>query len=1279
MANSKAQNAPASSRGNVYDKTNIKVVMPDANGDFTAPVAKSAVEKVEVVDVDMVLQLKDGTNLVLAGGAISAMDASHTEVKFSDGLQGLSNLFDLVGTIAIPKLEPILSSLQGQPNAEGQGAGTNDPVAADSSGLTASVTTQIVNQLTQIVQVNSQSVTIQTVDPTAQTAVLSQNTKTGDVDSQPLQHVEPPIPPERPGIIPPEHIIGPDAPAMTLTLVNLTTITQIGNVLYGSGGTPPSATDGSNNAQFAPQVINAPADATEIHAISNIPPNDFIKVVNITLTGNGIAQSIEVKGVPPGMSIVNGTDLGNGVWSIPVVDGQRDYAIQIEYTTVPADPQAPIHQQFSMEFDVTMTTADGVVNLSQVKQFVVKDVNTVNDLTYIDSTTGEGVYVLPAQGNAHVIHAGDAGVTIYGSNAADFLFGGAGVDTIHGGSGNTYFEGGGGADQLIGGTGGVNTAGYTLSTTGVTVDLLAGTGTGGDAQGDTLTNIQNVIGSTHDDIIISGTGANNINGGGGVDRVSYAGSATGVIVDLQAGTGNGGNATGDKLTGIQNVTGSEHNDTFFASSVANAFDGGQHDLGGADTVSYANVTTGGVIVDLSTGARTGGAAAGDTYTNIQNIIGTAFADTFIDGAGANRYDGTNLGAPGLDTVDYRDSDAGVNVDFVTGRGHGGYAEGDSYVNIQNVVGSSHDDSFTAASDSKNFNGGSGGLDTVDYSGAASGVIIDTIAGQGRGGAAGNTYVSIEKFVGSGSDDTFIASNTVNYFNGGKGGSDTVDYSNSNLAVTVDLSHADGTGNSGGYAAGDVLVNIANVIGSAHDDVFIAGSVQNSFEGGLGNNTVSYENSSSADSTGVTVDLSATDGSGTGGNYALGDKFSNIQNVIGSTFNDTFVASSVANVFTGHGGSDTVSYAKSTSTDAIGVTVDLSTVDGVGGAGHGSGDFAQGDTYIDVQNAIGSAYNDTFIAGTLANTFTGGGGSDTVSYAQSTAAVNVDLVNGVGTGGYAEGDQYLNIQNVIGSRDFDDTIIDNLAANNIDGGTGSLHNRVSYANSVSAPGVAAGVTVDLSQTDGSGTSGGYAQGDVLTNIQDLTGSAADDTFVASLAANNLDGGASTAASHNRVSYAASVDGGGAPVGVTVDLVNGTGSGGYAQGDTYVNIQDVTGSKADDLIIASDAANAIDGGTGSMHNRVSYEDSVTSTGVAAGVTIDLNLADGSGNSGGYATGDKLTNIQDLTGSAADDKFIASGDANNFDGGASTAASHNVVSYAKSATGVTVDLTNTTGLGT
>ncbi|MFL9927670.1 hypothetical protein PQR62_25615, partial [Herbaspirillum lusitanum] len=77
-----------------------------------------------------------------------------------------------------------------------------------------------------------------------------------------------------------------------------------------------------------------------------------------------------------------------------------------------------------------------------------------------------------------------------------------------------------------------------------------------------------------------------------------------------------------------------------------------------------------------------------------------------------------------------------------------------------------------------------------------------------------------------------------------------------------------------------------------------------------------------------------------------------------------------NRFDGGAGVDTVSYAKAN--DGNGVTVNLA-------AGTGSGGFAAGDTYFNIENVIGTDYNDTFIASAVANSFTGGLGIDTVDY------------------------------------------------------------------------------------------------------------------------------------------------------------------------------------------------------------------------------------------------------------------------------------------------------------
>lgn len=116
-------------------------------------------------------------------------------------------------------------------------------------------------------------------------------------------------------------------------------------------------------------------------------------------------------------------------------------------------------------------------------------------------------------------------VSIYANAADAFMIGSDFNDTLVGGKGNDQFYGGDGNDQ-IDGSGGVNTAAYSMVAHGVNVDLSTGVAVG---QGtDSLTNIQNVIGSVLNDRI-TGNASNNvlqgldgndiITGGGGADRL----------------------------------------------------------------------------------------------------------------------------------------------------------------------------------------------------------------------------------------------------------------------------------------------------------------------------------------------------------------------------------------------------------------------------------------------------------------------------------------------------------------------------------------------------------------------------------------------------------------------------------------------------------------------------------------------------------------------------------------------------------------------------------------
>ncbi len=108
---------------------------------------------------------------------------------------------------------------------------------------------------------------------------------------------------------------------------------------------------------------------------------------------------------------------------------------------------------------------------------------------------------------------------LIGDGGANRLSGGAGNDFIVGGAGDDVVAGGAGADQMYGGPG-VDTVDYRGSAAGVVVDLLTGLGSGGDAQGDTIIDFENVIGSGSGDTLRGNAGANALSGGAGGDSLS---------------------------------------------------------------------------------------------------------------------------------------------------------------------------------------------------------------------------------------------------------------------------------------------------------------------------------------------------------------------------------------------------------------------------------------------------------------------------------------------------------------------------------------------------------------------------------------------------------------------------------------------------------------------------------------------------------------------------------------------------------------------------------------
>jgi Ca2+-binding RTX toxin-like protein len=152
----------------------------------------------------------------------------------------------------------------------------------------------------------------------------------------------------------------------------------------------------------------------------------------------------------------------------------------------------------------------------------------------------------------------DFGLYINGTDLNDNLFGSAGADEMHGRAGNDYLWGGDGDDFLFGEQGN---------------DTLSG-GAGSDR----------LDGGSGDDVLYGGAGADMLIGGDGFDTISYATSSQSVYVNLATNTGVFGEAQGDTFSGIDKVVGSVNSDGLFADDSGVVLDGGAgHDLlvGGA--------------------------------------------------------------------------------------------------------------------------------------------------------------------------------------------------------------------------------------------------------------------------------------------------------------------------------------------------------------------------------------------------------------------------------------------------------------------------------------------------------------------------------------------------------------------------------------------------------------------------------------------------------------------------------------------------------------------------
>ena len=303
----------------------------------------------------------------------------------------------------------------------------------------------------------------------------------------------------------------------------------------------------------------------------------------------------------------------------------------------------------------------------------------IDTASYFDAT-GAVTASLTAPNTNTGDAAGDVYVSIEGLRGTrfnDVLTGDAGVNMLNGGPGADILDGGPGSAQ--------DNATYHNAGFGLTASLFNPGLNTGEAAGDVYISIERLRGTGFDDFLQGDNGNNQLEGGagndnldgmGGFDFVRYNFSTAAVTVSLANPAINSGDAKGDTFLNIEALGGTDFNDRLIGDVNNNVLVGsaGADQLiggGGFDTASYATLAAfgvGGVVASLANPSLNTGDAAGDSYSEIEALSGSIYADTLIGDENNNNLGGdagddilVGGSADGSDGSDFFDGGDGVDM------------------------------------------------------------------------------------------------------------------------------------------------------------------------------------------------------------------------------------------------------------------------------------------------------------------------------------------------------------------------------------------------------------------------------------------------------------------------------------------------------------------------------------------------------------------------------------------------------------------------------------------
>jgi Ca2+-binding RTX toxin-like protein len=464
-----------------------------------------------------------------------------------------------------------------------------------------------------------------------------------------------------------------------------------------------------------------------------------------------------------------------------------------------------------------------------------------NDIA-INVAPGHPYYAVNGQAFDSVLVGTPVADDFLGSAGRDLLIGGAGNDTLAGAGGNDAYFIDGGETLVEGAAGGTDTVystvTHTLAANFENLTLLGTADIDGTGNGDA-----NVItGNTGNNVLAGLAGADTLNGGDGTDTADYSASAASVSVSLASGVGIGGDANGDQLSDIENLIGSAGADNLVGDDGDNVFAGlaGADTISGgdgSDTIDYS-ASTNQITIDLSTliggfVRPTGGHAAGDRLIGIENVIGSSSTDQITGDANANMLIGGNgndslNGLGGDDTMDGGDGNDTFTVDSTNDviidssgidlvNSFATYTLAEGLEKLTLLSGADLDG--TGNSGDNTIKGNSGANELFGLGGK------DAITGGGGNdtidGGEGNDNLN-----GNGGDDSIIGGLGVDKLRG-EAGNDTIDGGDDNdqLYGGDDNDQLDGGG------------GVDQLFGEGGDDVLNGGIGNDKLDGGTGADTM----------------------------------------------------------------------------------------------------------------------------------------------------------------------------------------------------------------------------------------------------------------------------------------------------------------------------------------------------------------------------------------------------------------------------------------------------------